>query len=252
MRLAEYIDLAASISRAGSAPGSHGLVRSPQRRGGAAGAVIGQLLARLAGGGVFGGGRYSSDEMMLDESEDGYSDSDGYGEEEDAPGGCCPAGCLALATLCPVGSGRDMARTWLCASRFPAASPRLGPPVTDPTPELNEAAAAWAEQRALRHLQRADGGQAGCDPDVAPAAPPPSPPPDPAQLPLPGLRRGGRLFTERQEDVPSAAAPQAELRFPLALGSVELPLATLDEAGLRGLEAVSWHAAAAFDVGLPA
>lgn len=100
----------------------------------------------------------------------------------------------------------------------PADTPRLGPRVSDAMPDLNSAAAAWAQRRALQ-------------PAAAPAADP-----APELLPLGQLRRDGHLFTEDQDAVPAVVRPQQQLRLPLRLGQVELPLATLNEEELQAVQ----------------
>ncbi len=112
----------------------------------------------------------------------------------------------------------------------PAGTPRLGPRLTGTLPELNAAAAAWAQRAALHPA--APGEVA-----AAPAA---------DDLPLAELRRDGRLFAESQDAVPAAVRPSQELRWPLRLGWVELPLATLNEQELQavqvGAAAGAWFA----------
>ncbi|KAL4426809.1 hypothetical protein ABPG77_006595 [Micractinium sp. CCAP 211/92] len=99
-------------------------------------------------------------------------------------------------------------------------TPRLGPRLTGTLPELNAAAAAWAQRAALHPAAPGDVA-------AAPAA---------DGLPLAELRRDGRLFAESQDAVPAAVRPSQELRWPLRLGWVELPLATLNEQELQAVQ----------------
>lgn len=122
------------------------------------------------------------------------------------------AGCCFLvkaASHCP---GLTLA---VCAG-----TPRLAPKLTGALPDVNNAAAAWEQRRALHP---ATAGAAA----AAPA---------PELLPLAQLRRDGRLFTESQEAVPACVRPSQPLRLPLLLGRLELPLATLDEQELKAVQ----------------
>ena len=129
-----------------------------------------------------------------------------------------------------------------------AASPRLAPKLTAPLPELSSAATEWAQRQQLQQAQRQQPGAAGsagtssagaaaAAAAAGAAAPLPARPAvRPELLPLRELRRGGRLFTEQQDAVPAVVRPAQPLRLPLRLGSVELPLATLDAEKLKALQ----------------
>lgn len=69
---------------------------------------------------------------------------------------------------------------------------------------------------------------------AAAAAVPPAPAVAPERLPLSHMRMdGGRLFTDNQDLVPPVDRPAEPLRWPLKLGTVVLPLATLNEGKLK-------------------
>lgn len=115
-----------------------------------------------------------------------------------------------------------------------AATPRLAPKLTKQMPDLNAAAAGWAQKRMLA-VAADEGAADGASPSSAAAAAAAVPVVAPELLPLPHMRLQGRLFTDNQDLVPAVVRPPQPLRLPLRLGSVVLPLATLDEAKLKSV-----------------
>lgn len=125
-----------------------------------------------------------------------------------------------------------------------AATPRLGPRLTEQMPDLNSAAAGWVQARMLpAAAAEAAPQQAGPSNAAAAAAAaaataaaptaPPAPAVAPELLPLPHMRLEGKLFTDNQDLVPAAVEPTQPLRWPLKLGTIVLPLATLNEERLK-------------------
>lgn len=123
-----------------------------------------------------------------------------------------------------------------------AATPRLGPKLTEQMPDLNSAVAGWVQARMLPAAaaeaapQQAGPSNAAAAAAAAPAAAPTAPPAPavaPELLPLPHMRLEGKLFTDNQDLVPAAAEPTQPLRWPLKLGTIVLPLATLNEERLK-------------------
>ena len=128
-----------------------------------------------------------------------------------------------------------------------AATPRLGPKLTEQMPDLNSAAAGWVQARMLpadaaeAAPQQAGPSNAAAAAAAAAAAPtaPPAPAVAPELLPLPHMRLEGKLFTDNQDLVPAAVEPAQPLHWPLKLGTIVLPLATLNEERLKAA-AVRW------------
>lgn len=104
-------------------------------------------------------------------------------------------------------------------------------------PDLNSAAAGWVQARMLPAAAEAAPQQAGpsnAAAAAAAAAVPPAPTVAPERLPLSHMRMaGGKLFTDNQDLVPAVDRPAELLRWPLKLGSVVLPLATVNEEKLK-------------------
>ncbi len=91
---------------------------------------------------------------------------------------------------------------------------------------LPAAAAEAAAQQAGPSTAAA--AAAAAVPAVAPA-----PTIAPELLPLAHMRLDGKLFTDNQDLVPAVVRPVQPMRFPLKLGTIVLPLATLNEDKLK-------------------
>lgn len=108
----------------------------------------------------------------------------------------------------------------------------MAPKLTEQLLDLNVTAACWAQKQALQPGAAAGGGSDGS----IGAGPSRALPQLPEVLPLHKLRRNGRLFAALQESVPAVARPERPLALPLHLGSVVLPLATLNEEKLKSVQ----------------